>query len=278
MIEFYKMHGTGNDYIYFDCFVQEIVDPEALAVKLSDRHFGIGGDGIILIKPSENADCFMDMYNADGSRGKMCGNGIRCVARFMYDKGRVSGDTVQIDTLSGIKDIRINTDQGRFKSVTVDMGAPALGPGSLPALIPGQGPVIGHEIVTEWGVYAVTLVSMGNPHAVIFVDDTSAAPVERVGRIIENHELFPEKINVEFIRVIDRKNIEMRVWERGSGETLACGTGACASVVACVLNGLTETDVTVRLPGGSLDISWDRPDGSVWMTGEAIHVFRGCIE
>ena len=275
MIEFHKMHGTGNDYIYIDCFEQEISCPEQLAVKFSDRHFGIGGDGVILIKPSDKADCFMDMYNADGSRGKMCGNGIRCVALFMYNKGRAGGDTIRIETLSGVKTLRINKSGGRFESVTVDMGVPVLDPELIPVMVAGPGPVLGHEIIYEGIAYAMTFISMGNPHAVIRVVDTASAPVESLGRSIENSEIFPERTNVEFIRIIDRRNIEMRVWERGSGETLACGTGACAAVVAAVLNGLTEREVTVRLPGGDLLISWDEHSGSVSMTGGAVPLFCG---
>lgn len=275
MTEFVKMHGTGNDYVYIDCFDQTIDEPSRLAVKLSDRHFGIGGDGIILIRPSDKADCFMDMYNADGSRGKMCGNGIRCVARYLSDNGIVKGETVRIDTLSGIKILRLNKSGSIVDSITVDMGRPVLDPAEIPVLVSGPGPVTGHEIEAGGIKYKATFVSMGNPHAVLFVSETSSAPVAEIGRLIENNTLFPEGANVEFIKVIDRNSIAMRVWERGSGETLACGTGACASVVASVLNGYTDRKVTVHLLGGVLDIEWDEVSGSVYMTGEAVKVFSG---
>ncbi|MDD2392747.1 MAG: diaminopimelate epimerase [Eubacteriales bacterium] len=275
MTEFVKMHGTGNDYVYIDCFDQTIDEPSRLAVKLSDRHFGIGGDGIILIRPSDKADCFMDMYNADGSRGKMCGNGIRCVARYLSDNGIVKGETVRIDTLSGIKILRLNKSGRIVDSITVDMGRPVLDPAGIPVLVSGPGPVTGHEIEAGGIKYKATFVSMGNPHAVLFVSETSSAPVAEVGKLIENNTLFPEGANVEFIKVIDRNSIAMRVWERGSGETLACGTGACASVVASVLNGYTDRKVTVHLLGGDLYIEWDEVSGSVYMTGEAVKVFSG---
>jgi len=289
-MKFTKMHGTGNDYIYIDCFLETVENPEELAVKLSDRHFGIGGDGIILILPSQIADCRMDMYNADGSQGRMCGNGIRCVAGYLFDHRRVHGPEVTVETLSGIKRLKLNLENNSIVDITVDMGAPILVPKQIPVQ-PEQIPVrwekakkdpsgfiVSEPIEIEGGTWLVTCVSMGNPHAVIFVDDVAAAPVERVGKILEHHPAFPEGTNVEFIEMVNDSTIKMRVWERGSGETLACGTGACASVVACVLNGKTKREVCVKLTGGDLKIFWDETDGSVYMTGPAKQVFTGEVD
>lgn len=290
-MKFTKMHGTGNDYIYIDCFEEKVENPAKLAVKLSDRHFGIGGDGIILIFPSAEADCRMDMYNADGSRGKMCGNGIRCVAAYMVDQKRINKTEMTVETQSGIKKIRLNLKNGMLQDVTVNMGAPVLTPELIPVRPerisdhgmnikkdPAGGYIVSEPISTEYGTLFITCVSMGNPHAILFVDDVASAPVEKVGRYLEHHPAFPEGTNVEFIELIDDETVRMRVWERGSGETLACGTGACASVVACVLNGKTKRQVRVRLTGGDLGISWDEKDGSVYMTGPAKRVFTGEVD
>ena len=290
-MKFTKMHGTGNDYIYIDCFKEKVDDPSTLAVKLSDRHFGIGGDGIILILPSTVADCRMDMYNADGSRGKMCGNGIRCVAAYMAEQKRIHTPEMTVETLSGIKRILLHSKDGVLRDVTVDMGAPILSPEQIPVRpelfsarcgnvqkASAGGTVVSAPVMTEEGILSITCVSMGNPHAILFVDDVANAPVERTGRYLEHHPAFPEGTNVEFIEVVDEENIRMRVWERGSGETLACGTGACAAAVACVLNGKTKRRVRVRLTGGDLVIHWDEEDGSVHMTGPAKRVFTGEVD
>ncbi len=287
MLKFYKMHGIGNDYIYFDCLSESIDDPEDLAIKLSDRHFGIGGDGIVLILPSKIADCKMDMYNADGSRGKMCGNAIRCVAKYLFDQGCIEDIKVKIETLSGVKNLKLNLKNGQLHDITVDMGAPIL----IPELIPviwesrhntqneqNQGFIVSQPVEADGASYDITCVSMGNPHAIIFVDDVLNTQVEAIGRKIENMPIFPDGINVEFVQVIDRGTIRMRVWERGSGETLACGTGACASVVACVLNNKTDRDVKVILTGGELLISWNELKDTVFMTGPAKKVFHGYID
>ena len=282
-MKFTKMHGIGNDYIYIDCFQENVVHPEELAIKLSDRHFGIGGDGIILILPSEVADCRMDMYNADGSRGKMCGNGIRCVAKYLFDQGMVEDANIRIETLSGIKNIRLNLRKGALADVTVDMGKPVLDPESIPVRWTGPktGPadrILAETIQVGGQSVSITCVSMGNPHAILFVNDVATAPVESLGRQIETLSMFPDSTNVEFIERVDDSTIKMRVWERGSGETLACGTGACASVVACVLNGKTGREVRVQLKGGELMVSWDEKTDSVFMTGTATKVFTGEVD
>jgi diaminopimelate epimerase len=278
MIEFHKMHGIGNDYVFIDCFDMKIEDPSGLSKKVSDRHFGIGSDGLILIKPSDKADAFMDMYNADGSRGKMCGNGIRCVARYLYDSGKVSGTSLRIDTLSGIKNIELQIEDGSVNAVTVDMGTPVILPKNIPVDIPGDEPVIDHPVQLKEEEVRITCVSMGNPHAVIFVDDVPNAPVERIGKEIERSPLFPEGTNVEFVQIRTENYIEMRVWERGSGETMACGTGACASLVASVIAGYAKREAEISLLGGSLFIRWDIETNKVYMTGPAEYVFKGTFD
>ncbi len=291
-MEFVKMHGAGNDYIYVDCTKQILKNPGALAARLSDRHFGIGADGMILIKPSEKADFFMEMYNADGSQGKMCGNGIRCVGKFVYDNGLTDRTTVDIDTLSGVKKLQLHlNDEGKVGSVTVDMGKPELRPDKVPIkteflCIPDGGgqaldAVISQPLEAGGKIYHVTCVSMGNPHAVICLEpgqDIEKLPVEELGPAFENHLAFPERVNTEFIQVVDRHNLKMRVWERGSGETLACGTGACASLVAMVLNGMCSESAVLHLLGGDLKVTWDRESGTVLMEGPAETVFKGEIE
>lgn len=275
-MKFTKMHGCGNDYIYFDCTKEPLCNPEELAVRLSDRHFGIGGDGIILVKPSRKADFYMEMYNADGSQGKMCGNGIRCVAKLVYDTGLTDKTRITVDTLSGIKTLDLTVEDGKVTWVTVDMGKPSLVPEEIPVLVEKQ--ALQYPVCVDGKTYAMTVVSMGNPHAVILVENTASFPVEQVGAPIEVHPMFPEKVNVEFVQVIDRQHVSMRVWERGSGETWACGTGACAAAVACYKNGWTDAEVTVHLRGGDLKIRYDTEADTVYMTGPAETVFTGEFE
>lgn len=275
-MKFTKMQGCGNDYIYVDCTNYKLDNIPETAVKVSDRHFGIGSDGLILIKSSEVADYFMDMYNNDGSRGKMCGNGIRCVAKFVYDKGMTDKKNIRIETLSGIKDLELTVEDGKVTLVTVNMGSPITKPSLIP-VISDKDKLIREPITIDDQLYEITCVSMGNPHAVVFVEDPSKLKLDRIGPLFEFHPMFPESVNTEFVSIIDRKHIKMRVWERGSGETLACGTGACASVVACILNGLTDHEVTVSLLGGELVIRYDEMNDKVFMTGPAVEVFQGEI-
>lgn len=274
-MKFTKMQGLGNDYVYVNCFQEKIADPSALAAKVSDRHFGIGSDGLILINPSDKADFEMEMYNADGSRGEMCGNGIRCVAKYVYDYGLTDQTHISVETLAGIKYLDLTVEDGKVKLVRVDMGRPELAPAKIPVAASAE-QAVDEPILVDGAEYRMTCVSMGNPHAVVFVDcDVKDFPLETVGPKFECHERFPNRVNTEFVRVTDRHTAEMRVWERGSGETLACGTGACAVAVACVLNGRTEEEVTVKLLGGDLDIRWDREKDTVYMTGPAEVVFDG---
>ncbi len=275
-MKFYKMHGIGNDYIYFDCMKEELPDPEAVAIRLSDRHFGIGGDGIILLCPSKIADCKMRMFNADGSEGKMCGNGVRCVGKLAHDLGYVNGNTCRIETLSGIKTLEFTLDgAGKVASAKVDMGAAILDGEKIPSTFKGS-KVVNAPLTVDGEEYKVTLVSMGNPHCVVFRDPDNLN-LEELGKKFENNPAFPERINTEFVKVIKRNELKMRVWERGSGETLACGTGACASAVAAVLNGFCDKgeEITVHLLGGELKIFYT--DETVYMTGGATLVFTGEI-
>ena len=269
------MQGLGNDYVYVNCFREKIADPSRLAVKISDRHFGVGSDGLILINPSDKADFEMEMYNADGSRGEMCGNGIRCVAKYVYDYGLTDHTSISVETLGGIKYLDLIVKDGKAVLVKVNMGKPELSPEKIPVVSAGE-KVVDEPIDVDGQNYRMTCVSMGNPHAVVYVDcDVRNLPLEEIGPKFENHERFPNRVNTEFVRVLDRRTVEMRVWERGSGETLACGTGACAVAVSCVLNGLTEDEVTVKLLGGDLQIKWDREKDTVFMTGPAEVVFDG---
>ena len=269
------MQGLGNDYVYVNCCEEKIDNPPELARRISDRHFGVGSDGLIMINPSDKADFEMEMYNADGSRGEMCGNGIRCVAKYVYDHGLTDKTDISVETLGGIKYLELTVEDGKVKTVKVDMGKPELEPQKIPVKADG-GKAVDEPIRVGGEEYRMTCVSMGNPHAVVFVGcDVKDFPLEEIGPKFENHERFPNRVNTEFVRVIDRHTAEMRVWERGSGETLACGTGACAVAVACVLNGLTEDEVTVRLLGGDLQIRWDREKDTVYMTGPAEAVFDG---
>lgn len=273
-MEFTKMQGLGNDYVYVNCFKEKIENPSEMAVKVSDRHFGIGSDGLILIKPSEVADFEMEMYNADGSRGEMCGNGIRCVAKYVYDYGLTDKTSISVETLGGIKYLDLTVEHGKVTLVKVDMGTPILKPELIPIVAKGE-TVIDEPIMVGGKEYHMTGVSMGNPHDVVFMDDIKNLEIEKIGPLFENHERFPNRINTEFVNVIDRHTAQMRVWERGSGETLACGTGACAVAVACILNGLTENTVTVKLLGGDLQIEWDREKNTVYMTGPTEVSFDG---
>jgi diaminopimelate epimerase len=276
-MQFTKMQGIGNDYIYINCFQETVKDPAALSVRLSDRHFGVGSDGVILIEPSKIADCKMDMYNADGSRGLMCGNGIRCVGKYVYERGIVRKDVLTVETLSGIKTLRLTVDKGKVSELEVDMGKPILKPEEIPAHFPGN-QAVNVPLTVDGREYRVTCVSMGNPHCVVFVDDTERFPITQIGPKFEHHPAFPERVNTEFVQVLGKREIRMRVWERGSGETLACGTGACASAVACMLNGKTERGVLIHLLGGDLKIRWDEVSGSVFMKGPAEFSFDGTVE
>ena len=285
-MKFTKMHGCGNDYVYVDCTKEVIPNISETAIRVSDRHFGIGSDGLILIKASDVADFEMDMYNADGSRGKMCGNGIRCVAKYVYDHGLTDKTTITVNTLSGIKTLKLTVEDGKVSKVRVDMGEPEL----IPAQVPVKASVLGladdrrEAIVAEpleikGRSYDITCVSMGNPHCITFIgEEVRNFPLEAVGPVFEKHELFPERVNTEFINVIDKDHLRMRVWERGSGETLACGTGACAVAVASYLNGFTGRSVDIELLGGHLEVVYDEKTNHVFMTGPATEVFSGEID
>ena len=276
-MKFTKMHGLGNDYVYVNCFEEKIDNPPAVARFVSDRHFGIGSDGLIMINPSKEADFEMEMYNADGSRGEMCGNGIRCVAKYVYDYGLTDKTQISVETLGGIKYLDLTVEDGKVSLVKVDMGKPELEADRIP-IISEREQAIDEPIEVDGKEYHMTGVSMGNPHAVIYVDDVKGLDLEKIGPKFENHERFPKRINTEFVHCIDRQTVEMRVWERGSGETLACGTGACAVAVSSILNNLTDTQVTVKLLGGDLQIEWDREKDRVFMTGPATVVFDGVID
>lgn len=301
-MKFTKMHGCGNDYIYVNGFTEKISQEEKpeLVQRISDRHSGIGGDGAIFINPSDEADFEMEMYNADGSRAEMCGNGIRCVAKYVYDKGMTDKTDISVISCGKIKYLQLFLKEGKVDSVRVNMGAPELQAGQIPVIVSGgkndtgfdhesdtvrekennvdeieKESVIDEPITVQGKEYKMTCVSMGNPHAVVFMDDVTNLQIEKIGPHFENHERFPNRINTEFVKVLDRKTVQMRVWERGTGETLACGTGCCATVVACVLNGLTDDTVTVKLLGGEIEITWDRDANLVYMTGPAVTVFEG---
>lgn len=277
-MKFTKMHGLGNDYVYVNCFKEEVKNPSELSKKISDRHFGIGSDGLILIKPSKVADFEMEMYNADGSRGEMCGNGIRCVAKYVYDRGLTDKTTITVETLAGIKTLELTIKDGQTRLVRVNMGEPVLTAEQIPVRTDTER-MIDQKITAGDQEYAVTCVSMGNPHCVTFLtEDVRTFDLDTTGPLFENHPAFPNRINAEFVNVLDHDTIRMRVWERGSGETLACGTGACASAVASILNGHTGKDVTVKLLGGDLKISWEGEGTPVYMTGPAEIVFDGEID
>lgn len=273
MVKFTKMQGIGNDYIYIDCFKKPVSDPEKLSIEMSKRHFSVGSDGLVLICPSSVADCKMRMFNADGSEGKMCGNAIRCVGKYVYDEGLVDKTTVTVETLSGIKTLKLFLKDGKVDAVTVDMGKAEI----VPEKIPFKGEkAINFDFTVGEKTYKGNAISMGNPHNVIFCDEIKNLELEKTGSAFENHELFPERVNTEFVKVLSSCEVEMRVWERGSGETYACGTGACATAVACVLNGKCDygKEITVKLIGGELKIKVDK-DLSVTMTGKAKRVYDG---
>ena len=277
-MKFTKMEGCGNDYIYVDGAKEKLrpEDKPEIVRKLSDRHFGVGGDGVIFINPSHEADFEMEMYNADGSLGAMCGNGIRCVAKYVYDRGMIKKERFSIISAGQIRQMELVTENQKVSAVKVNMGAPQLVPAQIPVLAQGERAVnIPIEVLGK--EYRVTCVSMGNPHAVVFMDDVEDLPIETIGPAFEHHPLFPRRVNAEFVKVLDQDTVRMRVWERGTGETLACGTGSCATAVACVLNGLTKERVTVKLNGGELEIFWDREADLIYMTGPATHVFDGEI-
>lgn len=274
MIKFTKMHGLGNDYVYIDAINQKIENESSLAKFVSDRHFGIGSDGLILICKSEVADFKMRMLNSDGSEAEMCGNGIRCVGKFVYDKDLTNKTTVKIETLAGIKTLILNTKDEKVETARVDMGEPILEAEKIP-VISTEEPVKNLELEAENKKFKFTCVSMGNPHAITIVENTKEFDVEKYGKVLEVDKAFPKKANIEFAQIVDRQNINMRVWERGAGETLACGTGACATAVACNLNGLTDRKVNIELLGGTLNIEWNETDNHVYMTGPAVTVFDG---
>ena len=278
-MKFTKMHGIGNDYVYVNCFEETVCNPSAVARFVSDRHFGIGGDGLILIRPSDIADCEMDMYNLDGSQGAMCGNGIRCVAKYVYDYGIVNKTDISIATKSGVKHLKLTVENGKVSTVRVNMGSPILTATQIPVVATTE-EVINAPIRIEGNEYRFTAVSMGNPHAIVYMDDVDHLDIEKIGPAFENHITFPDRVNTEFVKVLDEHTLQMRVWERGSGETLACGTGACAVTVASVLNGLVDETqpVTVKLLGGDLEIFWDLSENLVYMTGPATTVFDGEID
>lgn len=279
-MKFTKMHGCGNDYIYVDG-AREIIPAERKSevVKfLSDRHFGIGGDGVIFINPSDVADFEMEMYNMDGSRSEMCGNGIRCVGKYVYDHGLTRKTSLSIVSCGKIKYLELTVEDGRVTKVCVNMGSPVLEAAEIP-VVASQSPVVDTPIAVDGREYRMTCVSMGNPHAIVYVDEMiDDETMAKIGPLFEHHECFPQRVNTEFVKVLDRERVQMRVWERGTGETLACGTGACAVTVASILNGLTEDGITVELLGGNLEIFWDRKENVVYMTGPATTVFEGEIE
>ena len=276
-MKFTKMHGCGNDYVYVNCFEEKIENPSEAAIKVSKRHFGVGSDGMILICPSEVADFQMKMYNADGSMGEMCGNGIRCVAKYVYDHGMTDKTHITIETGAGIKELDLTVEDGKVSMVRVDVGEPILEAAKIP-VVSEKEKVINEPILVQGTEWKMTCVSMGNPHAVVFVADTKHLAIKDVGPCFENHKAFPNRTNTEFVQFISSKEINMRVWERGAGETWACGTGTCASVMACILNGYTDDTVLVHLLGGDLLIEYDRETNHIFMTGPATTVFDGEIE
>lgn len=277
-MKFTKMHGIGNDYIYFNCLDNGISDPNGLSIALSDRHFGVGGDGIVMIMRSKVADFRMRMFNADGSEGKMCGNATRCIGKYVYEKGLTDKTEITLETLGGIKLLELNVNDGKVVSVKVNMGKAVLEPEKIPVLLDGD-KIVGRETVVGGNKHSITCVSMGNPHCIIFTENIDSLDLEKIGPKYENDPIFPERVNTEFVEIIDKNTLKMRVWERGSGETWACGTGASAVCVAAVLNGFAsyDSDVTIKLRGGDLVINYKK-DGTVYMTGPAAFVFEGETE
>lgn len=276
-MKFTKMHGIGNDYVYVNCFEEVVANPSYIAKFVSDRHFGIGSDGLVLICPSVECDFNMRMFNADGSESEMCGNAIRCVGKYVYDNKMTDKEEIKIETLAGVKILQLTIDDNKVEKVKVDMGEPILNPSDIPVTI-GDGKVVSEKIVVQNQEYSITCVSMGNPHVITYIEDVSRIKIEEIGPKFENHNIFPRKTNTEFVKVIDNKTLQMRVWERGAGETLACGTGACAVLVATVLNDLCERKVTIKLLGGDLEVEWDKETNHVYMTGTATKVFDGEID
>ena len=276
-MRFTKMHGCGNDYVYVNLFEEKVENPAEVSIKVSDRHFGIGSDGLITIGPSDKADFRMHIYNADGSEAEMCGNGIRCVAKYVYDHHLTDKTEITVETGAGVLTLILFPEDGKVLKVRVDMGEPILTPAEIPVVADGD-KVIDEPIEVGGKTWNMTCVSMGNPHAVVFVDDTASFPIETYGPLFENNERFPKRTNTEFVQIISRTEANMRVWERGSAETWACGTGTCACVMACILNGKTEDKVLVHLRGGDLTIEYDRESNHVFMTGPATEVFSGEIE
>ena len=276
-MKFTKMQGCGNDYVYVNCLEETIADRPALAKRVSDRHFGIGADGLICIDRSDVADFKMDLYNADGSHGKMCGNGIRCVAKYVYDHGMTDKTELSVETGSGVKQLQLQVENGKVQTVRVCMGAPEFRPELIPVAAEGEN-FIQRPVKVSGKTWDVTCISMGNPHAVVFVDNVDWLNLEEIGPHFENHPLFPERVNTEFVQVIDENTLKMRVWERGSGETLACGTGSSASLVAAVVCGKSNPKVKMLLRGGELEIEWNRAENLVYMTGPATRVFDGEID
>ena len=273
-MKFTKMHGIGNDYIYVNCFEEIVRDPERMSIVMSKSHFGVGSDGLILIEPSDTADFGMRIFNSDGSEAGMCGNGIRCVGKYVYERGMTDKTELTIDTKGGLKTIHLEVEDGRVTRVRVDMGSPELNPKLIPVDLPGE-IVLRHRLQIMGQTYFITCVNMGNPHAVLFVRDPEVIDLPTIGAMIEHHPLFPRRTNVEFVRVINRGVLQMRVWERGAGETLACGTGACAALVAAVLAGLSDRTVQMKLSGGNLQLHWSAEDNHVYQTGPAAFVFDG---
>lgn len=276
-MKFTKMHGCGNDYVYVNCFEETVKNPEEAAKIVSDRHYGIGSDGLILICPSDKADFRMAMYNLDGSEGKMCGNGVRCIAKYVYDHHLTDKTRISLETLGGIKYLDLNIKNGKVETVVVDMGEPVLTPEDIPVAVSGD-QAVNIPLEVDGKIWYMTCISMGNPHAVVFVDNTKDLDLEKIGPKFEKHPIFPEQVNTEFVHVIDRHTVDMRVWERGSGETLACGTGACATAMACILNHMTDDEVLIHLLGGDLLIRYDRETNHIFMTGPAAEVFSGEID
>ena len=274
-MKFTKMQGAGNDYVYVNGFVEQIEDPAKLSIAISDRHFGIGSDGLVLILPSETCDFRMRMFNSDGSESEMCGNATRCIGKFVYEKGLTDKTELTLETLAGVKRLTLNLEDGKVPSVRVDMGEPILAPKLIPINLLDETSIVNYPIALESRKVNITAVSMGNPHAVIFMDSLEELDIQKSGPKVEHHPLFPRRTNTEFAQVISPTHIKMRVWERGAGETLACGTGACATAVAAVLNGKTERKVTLELLGGNLEIEWSEDDNHVYMTGPAVTVFEG---
>ncbi len=273
-MKFTKMHGIGNDYIYVNCFEEVVSDPERLAIVMSKPHFGCGSDGLILIEPSDTADFGMRIFNSDGSEAGMCGNGIRCVGKYVYERGLTDKTELTIDTKGGLKQISLQLEDGKVSRVKVDMGTPELNPRLIPVDLPGE-MVLRHRLQIMGQTWFITCVNMGNPHAVLFVRDPEVVDLPTIGPMIEHHPLFPRRTNVEFVRVIDRGILQMRVWERGAGETLACGTGACAALVAAVLAGNSDRTVQMKLSGGNLQLHWSAEDNHVYQTGPAEFVYDG---